>query len=501
MSYVNGFGQISDLVGKTLSIFGKRIIDENRNLTNIKQGKFITLNVKKNAEFSGDINVNGNVTSQGYRTAILTPPTFINSEFYSVLPTDTTLFLKSPEYSPPIWSPKGTNIPSTTTSRFSGDMSPDGLTIVNTDSSNNIVKVFDWNGVSWVQRGDDFQNPIILNHTPGRGASLSGNNTLALGFRNTMTGECLVQVRDWNGSTWVQRGADIITSTSINSGEMLVMAKENPNILVIGGNLISTSLTFPTVYYWNGSSWTIRGVLPENRQLVSVSYDGNSIYTQTQVVYVWNGTSFDQRSGLPSDFYQSGSLSRNGDNIVVSKITNPTPIKMFRWNGISWEQRGSTVITNTSISIVKMSGDGNTVVISSKNGGPEFEIYNWSGTDWVLSYSVNLSNVSSPGASVLGVSDTGECVSIRTTDEIQVFSGEKISNPVDGNTIMGLTLPSTNIGQIINIQSEGNFQIDSTNTDIVHFPNIIPGNIILSNSQMFTTLHSDGINWFAMNTN
>ena len=141
------------------------------------------------------------------------------------------------------------------------------------------------------------------------------------------------------------------------------------------------------------------------------------------------------------------------------------------------------------------------VMISSKNGNPEFEIYNWSGTDWVLSYSVNLSNVSSPGASVLGMSSTGECVSIYTTNEIQVFSGEKISNPVDGNTIVGLTFPLNNTGQIINIQSEGNVQINSTRSDIIHFPNIVSGNVILSNSQTFTTLHSNGINWFAMNSN
>ena len=95
-----------------------------------------------------------------------------------------------------------------------GDTMAVGATL-NDDGGENAGKfrILDWNGSAWVQRG-----AAILGETgdfAGEGVSLTNDgNTVAVGFQNATNaigrpGAGIVRVFDWDGTNWTQRGNDM----------------------------------------------------------------------------------------------------------------------------------------------------------------------------------------------------------------------------------------------------------------------------------------------------
>jgi hypothetical protein len=97
--------------------------------------------------------------------------------------------------------------------------------------------VYDWDGSTWVQRGNSIQGVNIFDQC-GFSVSLSGNgNRMAVGYKgnNTATQAAgLVRIFDWDGSAWVQNG-DPIYGDGINvySGHSVALS-DNGSILAIG---------------------------------------------------------------------------------------------------------------------------------------------------------------------------------------------------------------------------------------------------------------------------
>ena len=74
------------------------------------------------------------------------------------------------------------------------------------------VRVYEWNGSAWQQKGSDIDGEAASDYS-GVSLSLSSDGTiLAIGAtRNDGNGSDAghVRVHEWNGSAWVQKGADI----------------------------------------------------------------------------------------------------------------------------------------------------------------------------------------------------------------------------------------------------------------------------------------------------
>ena len=72
------------------------------------------------------------------------------------------------------------------------------------------VRIYDWNGSSWTQRGQDIDGEAAGDYS-GNSVSLSSDgNTVAItgNYANSyQSGH--VRIYDWNGSSWTQRGQDI----------------------------------------------------------------------------------------------------------------------------------------------------------------------------------------------------------------------------------------------------------------------------------------------------
>jgi Secretion system C-terminal sorting domain/FG-GAP repeat len=97
--------------------------------------------------------------------------------------------------------------------------------------------VYDWDGSSWVQRGTSIKGVNIYDQC-GYSVSLSGNgNRMAIGYKGNSTATQsagLVRIFDWDGIAWVQNGAPIFgDGSNVYSGHSVALSNDG-SILAIG---------------------------------------------------------------------------------------------------------------------------------------------------------------------------------------------------------------------------------------------------------------------------
>jgi hypothetical protein len=220
------------------------------------------------------------------------------------------------------------------------------------------VRVYDWSGSSWTQRGSDIDGEAVDDNSGTSVAMSNDGDTVAIGAigNNDLTGH--VRVYDWSGSSWVKRGSDIDGEAPGDySGTSVAMSYDGDTVAIgaIGNNDLAGHVR---VYDWSGSSWTQRGSDIDSEAAgdhygtsVAMSSDGNTIAI-----------------GAPRNI---GSAYSEGGHVRV-----------YTWGGSSWTQRGSDIdsdaVYGQSGFAVAMSSDGNTVAI----GGPYYSagytrVYAW----------------------------------------------------------------------------------------------------------------------------
>jgi hypothetical protein len=150
------------------------------------------------------------------------------------------------------------------------------------------VRVYAWNGTIWAQRGNDIDGEAAVD-VSGASVSLSANgNVLAIGAPyndENGDGSGHVRVYAWNGIAWVQRGNDIDGEAAVDISGASVSLSANGDIVAIGaagndGN--GTVAGHVRVYAWNGTVWVQRGndidaegAGDQSGYSVSLSADGN----------------------------------------------------------------------------------------------------------------------------------------------------------------------------------------------------------------------------------
>ena len=127
-----------------------------------------------------------------------------------------------------------------------------------TGSNAGHTRVFNWNGSAWSQLGSDIEGEAAGDYA-GYAVSLSSSGLrVAIGaYLNdgTATDAGHVRVYDWDGSTWNQVGDDIdglVTQDTIGSA---VSISSDGNRLVAGGFFAGTATGVVKVYDWSGTSW------------------------------------------------------------------------------------------------------------------------------------------------------------------------------------------------------------------------------------------------------
>ena len=168
------------------------------------------------------------------------------------------------------WQPKGSWIQGATDAEFGSavDINTDGTRISvgapfpsNTNGVDEIgkIQIYEWNGTTWAQLGLD-----IVGDAAGDffGANISMDMTgdvVAICGRanNSSTGQ--VKIYEWNGNSWIQRGIDLVGSGTGESYGTSVSLDADGNTLAIGAAFKSTNNGQVDVFNWDGTSWVLKG--------------------------------------------------------------------------------------------------------------------------------------------------------------------------------------------------------------------------------------------------
>lgn len=290
------------------------------------------------------------------------------------------------------------------------------------------VRVYDLIGATWVQRGADIDGTAGSDSLGFSVALSDDGNTVAIGA--PQSGSRLkgyVRVYDWISSSWVKRGADINGSVNEDQFGRSVAMSADGNTVAIGapqeavGTLTSgTPRGYVRVYDWNGTTWVQRGAdmagedaysasgfavdLSADGTIVAIGAILNPNYGEVgQVrVYAWNGTAWVQRgtdidgAATPEQSGWSVALSADGNTVAIGAPNSNLSglkfgkVRIYDWNTSAWVKRGADIVGETagdySGRAVALSANGNTVAIgaqSNSGGGTSaghVRVYDWDGT-------------------------------------------------------------------------------------------------------------------------
>ena len=302
----------------------------------------------------------------------------------------------------------------------------DGLTIAvgendHTNGNNSgKVRIYAWNGELWTQLGSDLRGEREGDQF-GDSISLSSDGrTIAVGARGNDDGGDTaghVRVHSFNGSNWTQVGANINGSTYDNSGVAVSLSSDG-TVVAVGAPGHNNAAGCVRVYKWNGTAWMQRGANIEGEFIndnsghsVALSADGQSVVIGSPhsdlngdgsghiSVYSWDGSGWNQigtniigANSADASGY-SVSISCDGKTVAYGAVNSDAGhVSVYSWNGITWNKDGSSITGETSGdgfgASVSLSCDGRTVAAGStmnSGGGSSaghVRIFRWDKEIW-----------------------------------------------------------------------------------------------------------------------
>jgi len=341
----------------------------------------------------------------------------------------------------------------------------------------------------WTQLGTDIDGAdIYTSERFGKSVGLSANGNTFVGggwyySDGSVSYRGRVRIFDYDGSAWVKRGDDILGAVQEQAGYMVSISYDG-NIVAIGSRLyINTGPNEDknagrvSIYYWNGSAWTQRGsyidgeVAGDQEGLaLSLSGDGNVIATGSVFhdgengharVFYWDGSAWTQRGiNLEAEadddrFGISLDISADGNTLLVGGYLNDDAgvnaghARVFRWDGVTWNQIGSDIdgtAQNDQFGMfVNINGDGNILAIGGvihDSSRGHVQIYTLG--DYIHDLSVGTFVGVSVGTPEGGGMDASDAVSISvgefnseivTTLFVNIGAGSILSSGTAGDVI------------------------------------------------------------------
>lgn len=126
-----------------------------------------------------------------------------------------------------------------------------------TASESGQVRIYSFDGADWVQKGIDIDGEAMWSRS-GKSISMPDINTIAIGaFENSEFGQFSGHVRvfEWNGSSWVQKGVDI-DGEAPNTWLGYSVSMPDANTLAIGSpayDNVESDRGNVRIYKWNGA--------------------------------------------------------------------------------------------------------------------------------------------------------------------------------------------------------------------------------------------------------
>ncbi|WP_150468894.1 DUF4347 domain-containing protein, partial [Cysteiniphilum sp. SYW-8] len=294
----------------------------------------------------------------------------------------------------------------------------DGSIVAISDANNAInainagrVRVYRDNNGTWELMGQAILGTVAYDQLGANGISLSADGlTLSIGVQysdSPATDAGRVDVYSFNGSSWVLKGNSILGENLSDYAGYSVSLSADGNRVAVGAYGDDTGTNnrgSVRIYEYNSStnSWikmgsNLLGDISSTSDYfgisVALSADGTIVaaggkyYDQGATdrghvkVYQWNGSSWNQLGTdligtLTNDLFGSSvSLSADGLTLAVgaefaNRVFNSQgEVKIFIWNGSSWVQKGTALLGAAAFdrfgSVVQLSADGETLSVSS----------------------------------------------------------------------------------------------------------------------------------------
>tara|TARA_R100000152_G_C6779803_1_gene211834 strand:- start:1369 stop:2931 length:1563 start_codon:yes stop_codon:yes gene_type:complete len=346
------------------------------------------------------------------------------------------------------------------------DMSDNGTFVVvsspeDDDSGSNAgkVQVFRWTGVAWTQRGSDILGDSVNDYLGEgirgkRGVAINNDGTI-IAVSSELGG--YVKVYEWGGSDWSQKGSTL-SGTSIGSS---VDLNNDGSILAVGNTTTSSNTGSVNIYEWSGSAWSQKGstILGESSNdgfgySLCLNSAGDFIaiggpYNDTPTanaghirVYQFSGGNWSQK-GQELDgnsdaagglFGSSVSISDDGLTVAGSGPETGTGyVKVYSFSSTHgiWLSKGSDISEGSSTDgfgySIALDGDGNSIVVGSIYSDPttgvdagKVRLFEWNGSSWVK----NCTDIDGDGAG----DRFGFCVSISSDSNHLAVGGPKYDN-------------------------------------------------------------------------
>jgi hypothetical protein len=244
-------------------------------------------------------------------------------------------------------------------SGYSASLSADGTVVAigaplndGNGADSGQVRIYAWDGSSWVQRGEDIDGEAAGDQSffP----SLSSDGTVVAIGAPTNDGNGAdsghVRIYAWDGSSWVQRGNDIDGEAAGDQSALIIKLSADSSVVAIGALLNDGNgddSGHVRVYAWDGNSWVQRGedidgeAAGDNSGIVALTADGGLVAIGAEFndgngdasghvrVYAWDGNSWVQR-GEDIDGEAAGDLA---SVVALSSDSGAVAIGGYRNDG------------------------------------------------------------------------------------------------------------------------------------------------------------------------
>ena len=334
------------------------------------------------------------------------------------------------------------------------------------DSSGGIdsgtVFIYEWNGSSWDIKGSAIIGDSSGDMLSGRGKALeisSDGSTVIVGSSDFNSDKGIAKVYKWDGSaSWGKLGGDFTGSAGDDLGWATAISSDGTIIAVSSRDAENTGSNkgIVQIYEWDGSSWSQKGSDIEGEansdrsgSAISMSNDGSVISIGAYGnddgglnaghvrVFAWDGSSWSQRGndfdGDANDSNWRNQLSGDGSTLAIGQVaanSQAGQVKVYEWDGSSWSQKGTTLAGETSDMFgggLSLSDDGSMLGVgssgadtygSSDNVG-SFKIFKFNSTDVTAPTITGVTSSTSDGTFIIGDSIS---ISISFSDSVNVVT-------------------------------------------------------------------------------
>ena len=244
------------------------------------------------------------------------------------------------------------------------------------DDDRGSARVYQYNGTSWNQLGEDIYG--LIGDQNGFSVSLSSDGTIiATGAPYndiTATNAGVARVYQYNGTSWSKLGQDIVGENGDDQFGRSLSLSSDGTIVAIGAHLNDgngTDSGSVRIYQYNNNSWVqlggdIDGEASDDKSgwTVAISSDGTIVAI-----------------GSRSNSNDSGSGHVRVYQYDATKTTAETNQSLSDFGPIGWRRLGADIDGTTSSGhCVSLSSDGKIVAISHHVTGTR--VYQYDGSSW-----------------------------------------------------------------------------------------------------------------------